>query len=253
MRPNSIRAALTAGRAVIGSFAWTRSTAAIEIFGHLGFDFVVIDTEHAATAQDDVEHMVRAAEAVGIAPIVRVAELNRAMITRVLDSGAAGVIIPQIHSAADAQYAVQAAKYHPLGRRGMALPRASGFGLTGGDTYYEDANRETLLIVQVENRDAVEHLPSILAVPGIDVVLIGPMDLSQSLGYPGQHHLPVVRTVIERIIQQTRDHGLPAGIGVMDVNGARHWRDAGCRFLLVGADVIFLANAARTTLDEWQT
>lgn len=252
IRPNSVRAALKEDRAVVGTFAWSRSTAAVEAIGYLGFDFVIIDNEHTAIALDQTEHLIRAAETANVVPIVRVSELNRAAITRALDSGAGGVIVPQIHSANDANYAVQAAKYHPIGRRGMAQARAAGFGLGNADAYYETANRETLLIVQVETRDAVEHLPSILAVPGVDVVLIGPLDLSQSLGYPGQVDLPAVRTVTERVVQQARAASVPVGIYASDVTTLRGWRDFGCRFMLLGTDLHFMASGMRLALDEWR-
>lgn len=252
IRPNPIRAALAADRPVLGTFAWSRSAAMVEAIGLLGFDYVVIDNEHSAISVDHTEHLIRAAETAGIVPIVRIAELSRAVITRTLDSGAGGVIVPQIHSAQDAHYAVQAAKYHPLGRRGMAQARAAGFGLALGQEYYELANHETLLIVQVENRDAVEHLPSILAVPGIDAILIGPMDLSQSLGYPGQTDLPAVQGVTERIIHQAREAHIPVGIYAPDAEKAKAWRDKGARLLLMSTDLHFMAAAARGELEVWR-
>lgn len=252
IRPNPIRAALAADRPVIGTFAWSRSAAMVEALGLLDFDYVVIDTEHSAISIDYTEHLIRAAETAGIVPIVRIAELSRAVITRALDSGAGGVIVPQIHSAQDAQYAVQAAKYHPLGRRGMAQARAAGFGLTLGQEYYDLANQETLLIVQVENRDAVEHLPSILAVPGVDAILIGPMDLSQSLGYPGQMELPAVQSVTERIIKQAREAHVAIGIYVPTAEKAKAWRDKGVRLLLMSTDLHLMAAAARQQLEVWR-
>jgi 4-hydroxy-2-oxoheptanedioate aldolase len=252
IRSNALRAAFNDNHAVIGTFAWSRSTAVVEAIGYLGFDYVVIDNEHTAINIEMTEHLIRAAESAGIVPIVRIEQLNRAIITRALDSGAGGLIVPQVHNAQDAQYAVQAAKYHPIGRRGMAQARAARFGLTVGQEYYDAANRETLLIVQVENRDAVEHLPSILAVPGIDAILIGPLDLSQSLGYPGQIDLPAVRMVTERIIQQASAAKLPVGIYANDAERARHWRDNGCQMLLMGTDIHFMALSARQALDEWK-
>lgn len=252
IRPNPLRVALAEDRAVLGAFIWSRATSVVEAFGHIGYDYVVIDAEHTAIGVDYTEHLIRAAETAGIVPIVRVAQLDRAVIVRALDSGAAGVIVPQIHTAQEAQYAVQAAKYHPMGRRGMAQSRAAGFGLKVDDTYYEDANRETLFIVQVENRDAVEHLPSILATPGIDAVLIGPLDLSQSFGFPGQVDVPAVRTVTERVIQQTQAAHLPVGIIVNDIQSARYWREHGCRLILLGTDLHFMAQSATLALTAWR-
>lgn len=251
IRPNSVKAALSANRPVIGTFAWSRATSLVEIVGALGFDFVVLDAEHTAIPLDQMEHLIRAAEAGGVAPIVRVATLDRAIITRALDLGAAGVIVPQVNSAADAHEAVQAAKYHPIGKRGMAIARAGGYGVSGSDSYYADANRETLLIVQVETRDAVEHLPSILSVRGVDAILIGPMDLSQSLGFPGQTELPAVRALIEGVVQQACQLGMPVGMFTMDPQAAKQWREQGCRFVLLGTDLHFFATGARQALELW--
>ncbi len=252
IRPNPIRAALAEDRPVLGTFAWSRSAAMVEAVGQLGFDYVVIDNEHSAISVEHTEHLIRAAETAGVVPIVRIAELSRAVITRALDSGAGGVIVPQIHSAQYARYAVEAAKYHPLGRRGMAQARAAGFGMTLGQEYYEMANQETLLIIQVETREAVEHLPSILAVPGVDAILIGPMDLSQSLGYPGQMDLPAVQSVTERVIQQAREAQVPVGIYVPDAEKAKVWRDKGARLLLMSTDLHLMAQAARRELEVWR-
>ncbi|MFN8484498.1 MAG: aldolase/citrate lyase family protein [Anaerolineae bacterium] len=252
IRPNPIRAAWDAGRPVLGTFAWSASPRCVEIIGHAGFDYVMFDAEHSPIEADRLEDLIRASEAVGLPPLVRIPYLHPSFITRTLDSGAAGIIVPQVNSLADAQIAVAGAKYHPLGRRGMAVARPAGFGLlAGGDDYRAAANRETLLIVQVETRDAVEHLPSILALPGIDGILIGPNDLSQSLGYPGQLDLPLVQGVIHSVVEQCVAANVPVGMFSGSVATLRHWRDHGCRLLLLGTDLGLLAAGAQAALAVW--
>jgi 4-hydroxy-2-oxoheptanedioate aldolase len=252
IRPNAMRAALREGRSLIGTFAWSVSPAAVEVLGLVGFDYIVFDAEHSSIGLNDLEHLIRAAEARNITAVVRVRDLNAATITGALDSGAAAVIVPQVNSGADAQRAVGGAKYHPLGRRGMAISRAGSYAVGDLPDYYETANRETLLILQVETREAIEHLPSILAVPGFDAVLIGPYDLSQSLGYPGQVDLPAVRGVIEAVIQQCKAVNMPVGMYQRSMEDAKHWRDHGCQLLLVGTDLHFMADAAQAALEEWR-
>ena len=253
LRPNPIRAAWDAGQAVLGTFAWSASPRVVEVIGHVGFDYVMFDAEHSAIGPDRLEDLIRAAEAVGLPPLVRVPYLHPSLITRTLDSGAAGIIVPQVNSLADAQLAVAGAKYHPLGRRGMAVARPAGFGLrANGNAYREAANRETLLIVQVETRDAVEHLPSILALPGIDGILIGPNDLSQSLGHPGQLDLPAVQGVIHHVVEQCVAANVPVGMYAGDIATLRYWREQGCRLLLLGTDLGLLAAGAQFALAAWQ-
>ncbi len=253
IRSNPIRAAWDAGQAVLGTFAWSAAPRCVEIVGHVGFDYVMFDAEHSAIGPDRLEDLIRAAEAVNIPPLVRVPYLHTSHITRTLDSGAAGIIVPQVNSLADAQLAVAGAKYHPLGRRGMAVARPAGFGLrANGAAYREAANRETLLIVQVETRDAVEQLPSILALPGIDGILIGPNDLSQSLGHPGQLDAPAVQGVIHSVVEQCVAANMPVGMFSGDIATLRYWRDQGCRLLLLGTDLGLLAAGAAAALTVWR-
>ncbi|MFN8475868.1 MAG: aldolase/citrate lyase family protein [Anaerolineae bacterium] len=253
VRPNPIRAAWDEGRSMLGTFGWSASPRVVEVLGYTGFDYVMFDAEHSAIEAERLEELIRAAETAGITPLVRVPYLHPSLITRTLDSGAAGIVVPQVNSLADAQLAVMGAKYHPIGRRGMAIARPAGFGLrASGDDYRTAANRESLLIVQVETRDAVEQLPSILALPGIDGILIGPNDLSQSLGYPGQLDLPLVQGVIHRVVEQCIASNVPVGMFAGDIATLRYWRDQGCRLLHLGTDLDMLAAGAQAALTTWR-
>ncbi|MGA7670900.1 MAG: aldolase/citrate lyase family protein [Nitrolancea sp.] len=200
MRPNVVRQKLKSGEVVIGCFVGFPSAEVVEICGHSGYDFVMIDAEHGPISPHDAYHMVLAAEVTGTTPLIRVPRNDPSVVLRYMDIGAAGVMVPQVNSVAEARDVVAAVKYHPHGHRGLAQPRAATYGLGPTLTEYAAlANEETLVIVQFENISALEHVPDILNVPGVDVLLVGPSDLAQSMGYPGQLGHPEVVKVIDQV------------------------------------------------------
>lgn len=237
--------------AVNGVFIFTDSAANVEILGYAGFDYVIIDTEHAPNDIAAVETMIRAAETSGIAPLVRVTKNDPAYILRVMDVGARGVLVPQVNSADEARQAVQAVKYHPHGYRGVAgIVRAARYGFTPLADYIADTNDNSLVIVQAEDIKAVAALDEILAVEGVDGVLVGPADLSQSMGIPGRFDDPEFGRVVHDIVARTVKAGKLAGVFCFDAAQAKYWRDRGVRLLLVGSDTIMFAAAARTLAGE---
>jgi len=171
----------------------------VEMVGRLGFDWVLIDCEHGTISLETVELMVMAAEASGLTPIARPWRNSEDAILRLMDRGVMGVQVPHVNTAADAQRAVEAVKYHPLGARGLAAgTRPAGYGLdVSPAAYAEWANRETLVCVQLEEAEALRNIYEILKVEGVDVFFVGPSDLSQSMGYPGQTTHPEVRAAID--------------------------------------------------------
>jgi 4-hydroxy-2-oxoheptanedioate aldolase len=165
MQRNPVKEKIRRGEAVVGAFCNIPSPAAVEILGLLGFDFVIIDAEHGIPDLETVEHMIRAAEATGITPLVRIALNLQQNILRYLDAGAMGIQIPLINSAPEAEAVVRAAKYPPMGRRGLAAVRAAGYGIGRPlGEYVRMANEETLVIVQVETVDAVRNAAVIVKV-----------------------------------------------------------------------------------------
>ena len=199
---NRAKAKLQAGESIRGVFINLDSIQAVELCGLLGFDFCLIDAEHAPFGPQYVEQMIRAADVSGMTPLVRVAQNERQVILRYLDVGAQGVQIPMVNTAAQAQAVVEAVKYTPLGKRGLAsVTRASrwGVGINVPD-YVARANEETMVIVQVETQEALDNLDAILAVPHIDLVFVGPTDLSQSFGVPGQPTHPRVVAALEAVL-----------------------------------------------------
>jgi 2-keto-3-deoxy-L-rhamnonate aldolase RhmA len=245
MRPNQVKSKLAAGGSVVGIFVNQNSPALAELFGYCGFDYILIDAEHGSLDPGDVENLTRAVETAGITPIVRVPANDPRIILRYMDAGPQGIMVPWCQSAAEARAAVQATKYHPEGNRGLAGVRAArfGVGMALGD-YVKTANAETLVIAQIETVAAVQALPEMLQVPGVDVFFIGPNDLAQSLGYPARQDEPAVLEVIESTIATILKAGKTAGFMVRDAVGARRYRERGVQFISIGSSSI-IAPAAR--------
>jgi 4-hydroxy-2-oxoheptanedioate aldolase len=216
---NKTKSELSAGHAVFGSEVMFPSPDVVEILGYSGLDFAYIDTEHSSTSLESMAHMIRAAEISGATPLVRLPENPRGeygpQIMRVLDLGAMGVIIPQVDTAEVAEAVVQAVKYHPRGNRGMFdVSRQSGYGFAlSGPEYIARANDETLVVVMIESAVGVRNISSILEVPGIDVILIGSSDLSQSLGRPSDLTHPDVVGAIDTVMSAAQTAGVATGVG----------------------------------------
>ena len=216
MRPNMMKAKLVSGQPALGLSVMIPSPQIVEMAGGLGFDWVLIDCEHGTITLESVELMIMAAEASGVTPIARPRSSDVRDILEVMDRGAAGVQVPHVTSRAEAIAAVEAVKFHPQGRRSLAAgTRASGYGYRGsaGD-FVAAANRETLVCVQIEDEAAVRNIDEILEVDGVDVFFIGPSDLSQSMGYPGNPKAEPVAKAIEEtlraIIAAGKTPGMPA-------------------------------------------
>lgn len=209
LRNNRLKHALRDDRVVFGLFCSTPNPLVVEMIGCAGFDFVIIDTEHALVNPETLENMMRAADVVGLTALVRVPDTSSGAILRALDAGADGVVIPRVRSRDDAQRAVTASRYFPDGERGLNAGRTAGFGKIDLHTYIQTANREVLVVLMIEDRQGVEALPEILSVPGIDLILEGAADLSQSLGLPWQTRHPQVRNALQRIQATSRQHQIP--------------------------------------------
>jgi 4-hydroxy-2-oxoheptanedioate aldolase len=216
MHTNRMKQKLAAGEAAFGLSVMIPSPQIVESSAGMGFDWVLIDCEHGTIDLETMELMVMAAEASGVTPIVRPRTNDAADIVQAMDRGAQGVQVPHIDTANQARAAVEAVKFHPQGKRGLAVgTRASGYGFakTMSD-FVAEANRQTLVCVQIEDREALPNLDEILKVEGIDVFFIGPSDLSQSMGHPGNSKAPDVARAIEeslaKIVAAGKTPGMPA-------------------------------------------
>jgi len=233
MRENLTKKKILAGETTYGVFVNLPSPHIVEIIGHLGFDFALIDAEHGPMGLETCEQMIRAADAVNTTPLVRIAMNIQQNILRYLDMGALGVQLPLLNNKADVENVVRSVRYRPEGRRGLAGVRANSWGMWGPlGEYVQEANRQNLVIVQIETMEAVENLKEILTVPGIDVVFIGPNDLSQAMGYPGQTKHPEVQSMIERLVKEIHAAGKAMGTVAYDIETLKKCKEQGFRFIV---------------------
>ena len=252
MLASEIKTRLNQGKVCIGTWLTMAHLSVAEILADAGYDWVMIETEHTAIDVSEVMGLIMAVEGRGAIPLVRLAGIDPIQAKAVLDAGAAGVMIPMVNSRADAEAAVKAVKYPPLGERGACgAQRGQGYGF-GYDNYVDhvrDVNENSLLMIQIEHIDAVNAIDDILSVPGIDGTFIGPYDLSMSLGLPGQLDHEDVQSAKRRVLEATREKGLAAGIHIVHPGTAEAELKAhislGYRFIALGTDILFLANSCR--------
>jgi 2-keto-3-deoxy-L-rhamnonate aldolase RhmA len=218
MRENTLKQRLYAGKAAFGVMCTFPSPPTVEMLGHLGFDWILLDNEHGSITVDTAEACVLAAELTGLAPIVRPVANKPDIIAPFLDRGAWGVQVPHVNTAEEARAAVDAVKYGPEGRRGIfsgGRPAAYGFKGATAD-YAKEANRQTLVCLMLEEVEAIENLPEMVKVPGVDVYFIGSGDLSQSMGLTGQQAHPNVQQMMERGVKTIVGAGRIAGCSCPD-------------------------------------
>lgn len=241
MRINQTKAKLKAGETVHGCFVRYPEPTLIEMLGYYGWDFIMFDGEHSTITPRDCEQLARAAELQNVTPLVRVTTNQQPVILRFMDTGVMGAMVPMVNNVADAEAAVRSIKYAPRGQRGLAGVRAAAFGQVPGfnfKRYIEEANNETMVIAQVETAAAVDALPDIVQIPDIDVIFIGPTDLSQSVGVPGELQHPAVQELFDRIISVVTASDKALGILVPNAEAARQWQARGARFVLVVMDAL---------------
>ncbi|MDS0276709.1 aldolase/citrate lyase family protein [Halomicroarcula sp. S1AR25-4] len=242
MAPPSLRARLLDGETLLGTFQLIDSPMAAEMAGVAGLDFTILDQEHGPLSAESCVAMCAAAERGGAAPVIRVRNNSESEIQRALDVGAAGVEIPQIETGADARAAVDHARFDPLGSRGFS-PYVRAGGYTGDDDYTDRQNETTAVVVHIEGERGVENLDDIVAIEGIDVLFLGPYDMSQSLGIPGQVRDDRVEALMQDVCDRAVDAGKVVGTYADDPEMARQWIDAGAQYVAVGVDGAILTRA----------
>lgn len=242
---------LAMGKCVYGPFIRMPDPAVIEILGYAGFDFAIVDMEHGPMGNYQAENLVRAGLLAGITPIIRVRENSETMIIRALDTGASGVQIPQINTKKNAITALHSAKFHPEGMRGVcAFTRNSEYSNIAIPNYFEKANRNTLTILQIEGSEGIENIDSILDVPNIDIIFIGPYDLSQALGVPGQVMSKTVLDSMETITKKAKAKGIIVGSFAANKKTIEIHKEMGIQYLSYHIDVEILLSGARKLVQE---
>jgi 2-keto-3-deoxy-L-rhamnonate aldolase RhmA len=227
---------------VLGSFISSTSSLNVEAIALSGVDFIIIDTEHASPSYETVENMIRAAEIYNVGAIVRITDYDPKAIGRLLDIGAHGIQVPMVHTAERAKEVVRAAKYAPLGERGMATGRAARWGKI--ENFRDSSNNTIVTVCMCETKQAVENMEKIVKTPGLDIVFIGANDLSQSLGCPGQTKSPIVEECVLKVHKICQDSGIISGIVTGSVEEARKRIQQGFRYISVMNDLRILADSA---------
>lgn len=242
----SFRNALNSERGVFGPFMITGDPALVECAGYAGYDFVLLDMEHGPGSFEQLQNLIRAANVAKVMPVVRVPRGSDIFIDRALDVGAGAVLVPQVESAEQAAAAVSAAKFSPVGTRGTCrFTRSACYGADTGENYFTAA-QDTMVMIQAEGAKAIENIDAILDVAGIDVIFVGPYDLSASLGIIGQIEHPKICSAIQEIVRKADAKGVKVGCFANDAAMARRWRDLGVRFIGYSCDMnIFFEGAKR--------
>jgi 4-hydroxy-2-oxoheptanedioate aldolase len=234
---------LKEGKTVFGPFMKSTDPAFIEVAGYSGFDFVIIDMEHGPASFSELQNLIRAAVLAKVIPIVRTSGANEESISKPLDLGAMGVQIPQVASHEMAKECIRAARFFPKGERGVCrFVRAANYSSLSREEYFRKAN-EMLIIIQLEGKEAIKEIDSILKVEGIDIVFIGPYDLSQSLGVPGQIDHPLVINAMNEIVKRALSRGIVVGTFTDTIQAAAMWKKAGVQYISYSVDVGIFTNA----------
>lgn len=251
MKKNNLKETLKENKNVFGPFMKFTDPAAVEIMGFAGFDFVIIDTEHGPISMQNVQNMVRAAESVNITPVIRVSNNDEALILRALDIGAQGIQIPQINSKSDAMRAVKSVKYSPQGERGVCrYVRAANYSSMDKFDYFKSANKETIIIAHIEGTEGINNLEEILSVSGIDIIFIGPYDLSQSLGIPGEVSHPSVTEKMKEVVLKCKRNKVIVGTFADDVKAAKFWISLGVQYISFSVDAGLLYSVSNTIVNQ---
>lgn len=245
LRTNEVKRKLAAGEEVHGLFNVLPDPAVVEMIGCAGYDFVILDTEHTLVDPRQLEHLIRAAETSGVTPFVRVPEADPGAVLRALDAGAMGIVVPHVRGRADVAAAVRAARYAPEGMRSLNGGRMPGYGGTDLRAYIERANAEIMVVPLVEDAEGVDAIDDILAGGGVDLVLPGPGDLSQSYGVPWQVRHPRVQEAVRTLRAACGRHGVPFCAMATTPERRAEWRADGVTAFVLGEDRDLAARALR--------
>lgn len=247
--PNRLKRDLAAGKVCVGMTITMNSPTVAEILSHVGLDWIWLEMEHSALDEQAVLAMLQATNGADVSTVVRVPWNDKTMIKRVLDLGPDGVLIPLVNSREEAEYAVRAMKYPPWGERGAGLGRAQSYGINMGE-YMKTANDEVMTTLMIEHVKAVENIEEILAVKGVDSVMVGALDLSGSMGMLGQTDRPEVEGAIQKVLAACKKAKVPPGIITVDPDTANRRIREGFQHLIIGIDVLTVLGGAKAALGK---
>ena len=241
----SLKQKLKNNELTIGSWIMMGNAMSVEVMALAGFEWLVVDIEHTSIGMETAQMLITTIQANNMQALVRVSKNEEVVIKKILDMGADGIIVPMVSSKEDAEQAVDFAKYPPVGKRGVGLYRAQKYG-TKFEEYKKWVDEELVIIEQIEHINAVNNIDDILQVEGIDGTIIGPYDLSGSMGYPGEFEREDVKEAVQKVLDRCKENNVPSGFHVVDTNpeNLNQKIAQGCTFLAYGIDYFFMRDAA---------
>jgi 2-dehydro-3-deoxyglucarate aldolase/4-hydroxy-2-oxoheptanedioate aldolase len=222
-----------------------------EILEIAGFDYFVVDMEHAFYDMSDLTHLLQFARKIDITSVVRIPRLDYAYVAKTLDMGAEGIWVPHLDTAEEARELVSFGKYPPEGRRGAAIPvfrQKERQEFKAAADYFRAVNEETLLIAQIESREAIGNVEAITAVPGIDVAMMGTQDLSLDMGFPGQGQNPEMRAAVQKVVDACKKNGKASGNHIPGIDDLRYWIGQGMRMITYSYETNLIIEKGREAL-----
>lgn len=243
---NRLKKGLNGGKTLLGSLVTTPAPAYVEAMGKLGYDFVFIDTEHGYFSVEDSLPLVMVADIWGVTPLIRVVENRRDLISKALDLGAQGVIIPHVHSKEELRRAVESAYYPPRGSRGASPSvRSAGYAEFEWAGFQERSNENVMVIPLIEDRRGIENLDEMMDTDEVELYCLGPFDYSVDIGVPGDRVSPKVEKVMENAVEKIVSSGRHAMYPVLDVDEAKKWHEKGVKVFVYGIDTIIYSLSLR--------
>lgn len=253
MKKNKLKEKIEKNQLVFGMFASIPHPIMVELIGHAEFDFVIIDYEHASTNMETIEDMVRAAELVGITPLVRISKVDRIEILKVLDCGAQGIVIPNVTRKEQVEKAIHHAFYHPIGMRSLNSGRPGVFAKHSLSDYISRANEEIMIVPMIESLQGIRERESILSMPQVSFVLEGAADLSQSLAVPWETDHPEVQENLERLYEVSKQYGVPYAIVSRHPDNHKKWAEKGVHIFVLGDERGTAFRAYMQKLNEYRS
>ena len=247
---STLKKRLLAGETVFGTFVSTDSADVVEAIGLCGLDFVILDMEHSPSAPNSIMGQMRVAELRGMDVLARLPNVERTTVLRTLDIGVSGILAPQVNDLPTARAFIEASLYPPLGRRGLGITRASNYGAAPVAEYITEANSDLLRMVQCETEQAVRKVGSIASIEGLDLIFIGPYDLSLSLGVPGDIFHPKMIEAVDKVLAVCKKLNKPAGIYVSSLGEAKTRIEQGFTLLAYSTDILILTAAAKNIVNS---
>jgi len=242
----SLKNKLKNNELTLGSWITIGNSSVVEVMATAGFEWLCIDMEHTSIDLATAKMLITTIHANDMKALVRVSKNEEVAIKKVMDMGADGVIVPMVKNKNEAQMAIDFVKYPPIGKRGVGLYRAQNYGI-GFEAYKEWVENEAVIIAQIEHIEAVHNIEEIITTDGIDGIIIGPYDLSGSMGFPGEYHREDVKAAIAKVLRVCKEKNFPSGFHVIESNPTKLQEriDEGCTFLAYSLDFFFLGDSAR--------